>query len=129
MATEADLAAGGASVVVSTALENSHIISKAQAVYYGCDGRNADSTTAYIFVIDATAVPANGTISSGSIKHVIAVSSGQNFAHGTGQWGELFKNGIVLVASSTDFPTLTISTSSKTFFSCDAALEYGQYVS
>lgn len=128
MATEADIYAGGVNVTASAALENSHIFRIVPALYYGCDGRNTDaSNAAFIWVVDNTVIAANGNITDGSVKHVISVAAGQNFAHGPSQFAELFKTGIVIIGSSTDFPTLTILTSNKLFISCDSLQEYGGY--
>jgi len=65
----------------------------------------------FIFVFDANAVPADGAVAdvgTSLYKYCFPIDSGvQEVALNYGTSGAYFKNGCVLVASSTDFPTLT----------------------
>jgi hypothetical protein len=127
MANIGDLYASGCAKIATTALANSLIVVAGQAVYYGCDGRNTGSITLYYFIFDNTVVPANANPVVPNPFHVIAVPSGANWAHGPYVNGEHYGSGIVIVASSTDYPNLTIDTNTKSFIACDYANEYGMY--
>jgi hypothetical protein len=132
MALINELAAAGTARISSAAVENSHVVITHQAVLYGFDGRNTDGSNAiFVMVFDAIALPANGTIPIICIGVPPAASGATNDEGNFGwtaacSWGESFKNGIVIAASSTDASSgLTISTSAKTFFHVEYASEDG----
>jgi hypothetical protein len=132
MAIQSELAAAGTARYSSAAAENSHVVVAHQAVFYGFDGRNTDTGNAcFIMVFDAKALPVQGTIP------VICIGVGPagtgvtadlgNFGWTSAcSWGESFKNGIVIAASSTDFASgLTVLPSSLVCFHVQFASEDG----
>lgn len=132
MALISELAAAGTARYSSTAVENSHVVVGHQAVLYAFDGRNTDASNAYwIMVFDATALPANGTVPIICVgvppKGTGANAEAGNFGYESGcTFGEQFKLGIVIAASTTDADSgLTVATGSTTFFHVQWASEDG----
>lgn len=131
MATQNDLYCGGCLPTTNTS-GNNLIARTAACLYYGSDGRNTDTNNiVYIFIFDSASVPSNGNVTSlpatQVLKHVVQVTTGLNWAHGGYTNGEFFFNGCTIVASTTDWPTLTASASGLTLIEADTVLEYGQY--
>ena len=130
MANVADLQAEGNERYSSAALENGHQITTAQSILYGFDGRNTDTgNEAYIMVFDKATAPVSGTD-----VPIICIEVGQagksgagNFFYSEVTYGEKFKKGIYILASSTDFAgsTFSILSSSKLFFHVQYAYEDG----
>lgn len=131
MANFADLSCMGCDGYRSAALENGHQVFTAQAVLYGFDGRNTDSSAeAYIMVFDKATAPVSGTDIPKVVIEVGAAGTGGagNFFYSTpATIGEKFTNGIYILASSTDFngSTFTILASNKIFFHVQYAPEDG----
>lgn len=126
-----DLAAGGVKTSTtdthSGTLENSRIATTVQALFYGCDGRNTNAsggTTLYYFIFDSKTVPANGNAPA-TLRHVIQAPGNSNFGSLQAWYGERYINGITIVASSTDAPSLTIDTNAVSFISVDYATDTG----
>ncbi len=91
--------------VESNGLVTSLIISKNQINLELLYGLNSSSSTVYIQLFDAKAVPINGTVPSTT---PIIVPANSNFSLDLGHKGVMFSNGIVAVSSST-LATLTIT--------------------
>lgn len=133
MAQMTDLFAGGVTKLTSgAALGNSLVVRAVPALFYGCDGRNTDtSNPAYIWICDTNAV---ANITAANAVHIVAVGPNSATSPGNGNFGylaaifgEYFTTGIVIAGSSTDFPNFTVLSTNKLFISCASALEYGQY--
>jgi hypothetical protein len=127
MAHQGDLIASGCATKRTLALANSLIVTTVQCVYYGFDGNYQGTIPIWYFVFDLAAIPANGTVTPMHVVQVTNSTNSSNFAHGGYTNGEHFNNGIVIVASTTNFPTLTIDTNTQSFIECDFADEYGMY--
>lgn len=133
MAIWEELAAAGTPRANSVAVGDSLIVVTHQAVFYGFDGRNTDTTNGYyIMVFDSKTVPANGTVpiicvgvpAAGTTSSTTDIG---NFGYTSDtSHGERFVNGIVICGSSTDANTgLTITSGSKLFFHVQYASEDG----
>lgn len=130
MANFADLTAMGCDGTSSTALENGHQISTVQSIIYGFDGRNTDTTAeCYVMVFDKSSAPVSGTDAPIIVMEVAAagVAGAGNFFYTLPNVGRKMKNGIYILASSTDFngSTFTILASNKMFFHVQWAPEDG----
>jgi hypothetical protein len=127
MANPADLRAEGTEAYASAALENSHQVAAVQSVLYGFDGRNTNSgAEAFIFVFDKATAPASGDTPRFVIEAGAAgVGGAGNFFYEGPTYGEKFKYGIFIGASSTDAPTYTALSSNKIFFHVQYASEDG----
>ena len=133
MAMMTDLYAMGCDGTSSSALENSHSIATKQAVLFGFDGRNTDtSNPAYIMVFDKASAPLSGTdtpviVVAANANSATSPGSG-NFGYTVpGACGRKFTNGIQILGSSSDFAgsTFTILASNKQFFHVQWAPEDG----
>ena len=128
MAMFLDMAAGGVKTSTtdmhSGACENSRIASTVQSIFFGCDGRNTGAQTLYYFIVDSKTVPANASAPA-TTRHVIQVTAGANFGSLQAWLGECYVNGITIVASTTDAPTITIAADAKSFISVDYATDTG----
>lgn len=130
MANWNDLVSEGCESYSSASLENAHQVTAKQSILFGFDGRNTDaSNEAFIMVFDKATAPVNGTDKPKIVIEVGAAGTGGagNFFYSDVPYGEKFKNGIYILASSTDFngATFTVLTSTKMFFHVQFAWEDG----
>jgi hypothetical protein len=115
----------------STSPENGHLVFAGQAVLYGFDGRNTDSSNEiYIFIFDKASAPVSGTDVPKIVIEVGVAGTGGagNYFYTTpATIGEKMTKGIYILCSTTDFngSTFTASTASKTFFHVQYAPEDG----
>ena len=87
----------------SVAYVASQVVKPKPGVLYGVTGYNSKGSAQFILIHDAALVPAEGAIPA----VVISVAAASSFSLDFGALGRAFKNGIVLVNSSTG-PTKTI---------------------
>ena len=98
----------------SQAAEACHVIKANPGNIYYMDAHEiaAGAATDYVFVVNATACPSNGTLSAGTrILSSAALSPTQTWSWTPG--GDIpipASAGIVIMCSSTDWPTLTLDT-------------------
>lgn len=116
----------------SSTLENGHQVATTQSVLYGFDGRNTDSSAeAYIYVFDTSNTPVSGTDIPIIVIEVGSAGTGGagNFFYSTpATIGENMKNGIYILACSTDFngSSWTALATNKIFFHVQFAPEDGR---
>jgi hypothetical protein len=123
-----DLWAGGANKTKSTPLVNSLIIFTGAGVLYGLTGWSGDSGTVYVFTFDSATVPANiNPMVAGTpwIDDCIQLSAPGTFSISIPPTGRYYKNGCVVMISSTAPPVLTIATTSKATFTGLWAPQFG----
>lgn len=120
-----DIWAGGAYKNVSAALENSRIISTTACVLYGVTGWSGDAATVYAMVFDSATVPANGNPPTPWADDVIQFTAPGTFSLSIPPVGRYYKNGCVVLISSTAPPTLTLATTAKATFCGLYAPQFG----
>jgi hypothetical protein len=108
-ATTSASAAGITAVTTLTTLESGHVAKAGAGNLYDCYVTNTGTAAGYLFVMNSTTVPANGTLGSGIIVECIAVgtiaSGGISYNGGP---PTVFSTGISLAFSSTAAPVLTL---------------------
>lgn len=87
----------------SVAYEASRIVKPKPGVLFGLTGYNSKGSTQFILIHDAAILPPEGAIPA----IVFSVAASTPFSLDFGMMGRTFKNGIVIVNSSTG-PTKTI---------------------
>ncbi len=87
----------------SIVYETSRIVKTKPGTLYGFSGYNSKTSTQFILVYDANALPAEGVVP----VIVLAAAASSPFAFDLGVYGRVMKYGIVLSNSSTG-PTKTI---------------------
>jgi len=87
----------------SAEYEASRVVSTVRAALYGISGYNSKTSSQFIQVHDAAALPADTAIP----KVIWSVPASSNFSYNVGSVGMLFSTGIVICNSSTG-PTKTI---------------------
>ena len=102
--------AGITAVTTLTTLESGHVAKAGAGNLYDCYVTNTGTAAGYLFVMNSTTVPANGTLGSGVIVECIAVgtiaSGGISYNGGP---PTVFSTGISLAFSSTAAPVLTLA--------------------
>lgn len=118
-----DLYAGGCTgtIPAGTSLVNALQARTSTAVFYGLDGWTSTSGTVYIMVFDSN-TSVSGSIGAGILKHSVQVSGPGNFGITIPPSGELFKNGIYILQSSSAPMTATAGATTA-WFNCQSVLE------
>ncbi len=94
----------------TTAYAASLVVKASAGTLYMINGFNSSTSSQFIHVYDATALPADGTVP----KIVFIVSGSSNFSLDLGNYGRYFASGIVVGNSSTG-PTKTIGSANCWF--------------
>ena len=123
-----DLWAGGANKIGSTALGNSLVALSGAGVLYGLTGWTGDSGTVYVLIFDSATVPANiNPMVAGTPwpDDCIQVAAPGTFSISIPPTGRYYKNGCVVLISSTAPPVLTIATTNKAMFKALCGEQFG----
>src|SRR5665213_2067371 len=110
MPDPSDLWAGGAGKIGSTGLGNSLVLFTGSGVLYGITGWTGDAATVYVLTFDSATVPANiNPMVAGTPwpDDCIAVAAPGTFSLSIPPTGRYYKNGCVVLISSTAPPILT----------------------
>lgn len=127
MANLTDLYAQGCKKISSNGYVNSlNVVLAAQALLYGCQFRNSDSSAKYVFIFDAAALPANGAlpITGATAMQVFDLPAMATTTFGASNpvAGDSYLKGLIIAVSttidSTGTMTFTLDTAGKTFISC-----------
>lgn len=102
--------AGITPVTTLTTLESGHVLKAGAGNLYDCYVTNTGTVAGYLFVMNSTTVPANGTLGSGVIVECISVGtiSTGGISYNGGP-PTVFSTGISLAFSSTAAPVLTLA--------------------
>lgn len=102
--------AGITPVTTLTTLESGHVLKAGAGNLYDCYVTNAGTVAGYLFVMNSTTVPANGTLGSGVIVECISVGTldTKGISYNGGP-PTVFSTGISLAFSSTAAPVLTLA--------------------